>query len=155
MITSKLGLLDANILVYAVNEDSQFHDTAVKLRNKGLMGEIPLCVTPQVLSEFFAIITDPRRIELPLTQAEAALEVENYFFSKSIIKVYPQPNVIQFMLDFLKRYSVTRQGIFDLQLVATMLANNITRIYTYNEKDFLQYAEIEAIRPELIMTFEK
>ena len=49
MITSKLGLLDANILVYAVNEDSQFHDTAVKLRNKGLMGEIPLLLWSQFL----------------------------------------------------------------------------------------------------------
>ncbi len=43
------------------------------------------------------------------------------------------------VLDLLKRYKITRQEIFDLQLVATMLFNNVTNIYTYNKPDFSKF----------------
>jgi len=37
--------------------------------------------------------------------------------------------------------------IFDLQLVATMLANGIRRIYTYNRGDFERSTEIDVLTP--------
>jgi hypothetical protein len=40
-----------------------------------------------------------------------------------------------------------------LQLVATMLSNGISRIYTYNNADFAQYQEVEAITPAAVLTF--
>jgi len=147
MITSKISLLDTNILVYAADETSPFHQAAVSLREKGLKGETLLCVCPQVLNEFFAIITDPRRVNNPRTPKEAILEMGKYFHSKSILKIYPGPNIVKIILDLLKRYEVTRQEIFDLQLVATMLSNNVTRLYTYNQADFLKFKEIEVLSP--------
>ena len=58
MIISKTGLLDTNVLVYAADETSANHPSAIALREKGLRGEVPLCVCPQVLNEFFAVGTD-------------------------------------------------------------------------------------------------
>jgi predicted nucleic acid-binding protein len=40
------------------------------------------------------------------------------------------------LLDLLRRRPVTGPEIFDLQIVATMKANNIQRIYTFNTGDF-------------------
>jgi len=37
------------------------------------------------------------------------------------------------------RYKVRKQEIFDLQLVATMLSNNISRIYTYDQEHFSKF----------------
>lgn len=37
--------------------------------------------------------------------------------------------------------------VFDLQLVATMLANGVIHIYTFNQSDFLKYSEIQALLP--------
>ena len=51
------------------------------------------------------------------------------------------------MLDLLRRYEVKRQEIFDLQLVATMLSNNIKRIYTFNREHFDRFAEIDTLEP--------
>jgi len=147
MITSEVSLLDTNILVYAADEMSPFHQAARTLREKGLRGEILLCICPQVLNEFFATVTNPQRVNNPRTQNEARLEMEKYFLSKNILKIYPGPDVIERTLDFLKRYEVTRQEIFDLQLVATMLSNNVTRLYTYNKDDFTKFKEIEVLSP--------
>ena len=147
MITSEVALLDTNVLVYAADETSPFHQTARVLREKGLKGEALLYVCPQVLNEFFAIVTDPKRVGNPRTQSEALLEIEKYFRSKTILKIYPGPDIIERSLELLRRYEITRQEIFDLQLVATMLSNNVTRLYTFNQEDFSKYKEIEVIVP--------
>jgi predicted nucleic acid-binding protein len=147
MTISKIGLLDTNILVYAADETSPFHQAAKTLRDKGLKGEVPICICPQVLKEFFAIVTDPKRVSSPRTKKEALLEIEKYLYAKNILKIYSGTEIIERMLDLLKRYQVTKQEIFDLQLVATMLSNNITCLYTYNHEDFAKFKEIEVLSP--------
>jgi len=47
----------------------------------------------------------------------------------------------------LQRHPVTGSDVFDLQLVATMQANGVQRIYTYNTKDFEAFPELTVIAP--------
>ncbi len=147
MITSETGLLDTNVLVYAADEASPFHQATSTLREKGLKGEISVCLCPQALNEFFAIVTDPRRVGNPISQKDALLEMEKYFYSKNILKIHPGPEIIERTLDLLAQHEITKQEIFDLQLVATMLSNNVTRLYTYNRDDFVKFKEIEVLAP--------
>ncbi len=147
MTTSETCLLDTNILVYAADETSPFHQDAKELREKGMNGEVTLCICPQVLSEYFAIITDPKRVNGPRTQKEVVFEIDKYFSSNNILKIYPGQDVMEKVLDLLKRYKITKQEIFDLQLVATMLSNNVTNIYTFNQSDFSKFKEIEVLTP--------
>lgn len=47
-----------------------------------------------------------------------------------------------------RRPSVVVGGdLFDIQLVATMLGNGITRIYTFNRDAFVPFSELEVITP--------
>lgn len=50
-------------------------------------------------------------------------------------------------MNLVKKYEVTKQDIFNLQLVATMLSNNVTRLFTYNQDDFMKFSEIEVLTP--------
>jgi len=68
MTTSEVNFIDTNVLVYAADQSSPFHDRCVELREKGLSGEIELCLSPQILSELFAVITHPKRVANPLAQ---------------------------------------------------------------------------------------
>jgi predicted nucleic acid-binding protein len=147
MITSETALLDTNVLVYAADETSPFHPPSKHLRDNGLRGKVSLCVFPQIFSEFFAVITDSRRVSNPRTQEEAATEIEKYLQAEYLLKLFPGPDVMDIMLDLLRRYEVKRQEIFDLQLVATMLSNNIKRIYTFNREHFDRFAEIDTLEP--------
>ena len=144
---SEISLVDTNVLVYAADESSPFHKASKNLRDKGLRGQVSLCIFPQILSEFFAVITDSKRVTNPRSQQEAITEIEKYFRSKQISKFPPGPDVIEIMLDLLNRYNIKKQEIFDLQLVATMLSNDITRIYTFNYGHFQKFKEIEALEP--------
>lgn len=148
MTISKLALLDTNILVYAADTSSPFHMPAKSLRDKGFNGEVALCICPQTLTEFYAVITDSKRVAHPRKPKEAVTEIKNYLMSDRILKVYPKDNLMERMLVLLDKYKVTRQAVFDLQLVSTMLSNGIKRIYTYNKEHFQKFEEVEVVSPD-------
>jgi len=147
MTTSEIALIDSNILVYATQTISQFYLPAKRLRDKGISGELSLCVCPQVLKEFFAVITSPKRVTHPCTPGEAITEIKKYIESKNIIKLPPREDVLDKMIALLEKYETKQQLIFDVQLVATMLSNGVTKIYTYNQEHFARFGEIEVSSP--------
>lgn len=100
-----------------------------------------------MLNEFFAIITDSRRVHNPRTHKEALLEIEKYLLASNILKIYAGPGIIEQTTALLKQHRVTKQVIFDLQLVATMLLNNVSLLYTYNHEDFSKFKEIKIMTP--------
>jgi predicted nucleic acid-binding protein len=146
--SEKTGLVDTNVLVYRADRDSAFHLPSVNLINRGLRGGIPLCLAPQNLTEFYAVVTSPKRVANPIAPVDARAEIEKYLQSQNIRKIYQTAALMSKLRELIDKYRPTRQQIFDLQLVATMLINNITRIYTFNAKHFQPYQEIEVITPE-------
>ena len=148
MTTSELALLDTNILVYAADEMSEFHAAAKQLRDRGVQGDIPVAVSPQILFEFFAVITNPRRVTQPRSPQEAREEMEKYVQSPAIRKIYPGEDIIDRVLTLLQQHpQITRQDIFDCLLVATMQTHGIRRIHTYNRQHFTTFADIEILTP--------
>ena len=51
------------------------------------------------------------------------------------------------LMELLRRCPVTGPEVFDLQIVATMKANNIQRIYTFNAGDFEVFPELIVVLP--------
>jgi toxin-antitoxin system PIN domain toxin len=142
------ALVDTNVLVYAADMSSSFHEPSRQLRDRGFRGEVPLVVTPQVLMEFFAVITSPQRVTTPRSPEEARAEVEKYARANNILKMYPDSTALEQTIDLMQHHpQVARQEIFDLFLVATMMANGVTRIYTYNQQHFTRFAGIEILTP--------
>jgi predicted nucleic acid-binding protein len=62
--------------------------------------------------------------------------------------VLPVPaRTVERWLDLLRHYPVIGGDVFDLQIVATMLANGVQRIYTFNTDDFEKFRELEVLTP--------
>lgn len=57
------------------------------------------------------------------------------------------PDVVARWAELVRRYPVRGSGIFDLQLVATMLGNGVRRIYTFDRSGFKPIEEIEVLVP--------
>src|SRR6266571_4614908 len=93
MTTSEVTLLDTNILVYAADETSEFYVPAKEIRDRGVQGDIPVAVSAQILFEFFAVITNPRRVTQPRSPQEAQEEMEKYLQAHgSLILKLPSKN---------------------------------------------------------------
>lgn len=140
-------MLDANILIYADDVLSRFHEVAVELRAKAVRKEINVCISPQILREFYAIRTSPTRSQNPLSPTQAAGIVRAYLQAETILKIYPKPGTIERAIELCRQHDIRSQSVHDAFLVATMLDNGARRLYTANTEDFRWYRELEVINP--------
>jgi len=141
-----IAFLDANILVYAANEDSPYHANALDIIERVNSGELRACVSPQVLVEVYATVTNPKKMSQPLSPDEAA-EAINGYLESDIPKLYPKENTLRLTLELAERYQVSGLDIFDAQIVATMLENRVKTICTVNEADFRRFEGLEIANP--------
>jgi toxin-antitoxin system PIN domain toxin len=141
------GVVDANILVYGVDARAVQHASSRALLDAAQDPATTLYLTSQILCEFYSIVTNPRRIAVPRSPLEA-LHAISALLSLPGIRVLPTPAqaVVGWMV-LLQRHPVTGGDVFDLQLVATMQANNVQRIYTFNTKDFAVFTELTVLAP--------
>jgi predicted nucleic acid-binding protein len=93
----------------------------------------------------YAIVTNARRVLKPRSPADASPAISAML---GFLRVLPVPvTAIDEVRAPVRRRPVTGGDIFDLQIVATMKLNGITRIYTFNTDDFKHFAEIEPLTP--------
>ena len=144
---TELALLDTNVLVYSFFRDHPFYPASAHLVDQAEAYDAGFCVVPQVFAEFYAIITNPRRVSAPFTVAEALTEL-------ATLRALPGLTQLPVPLDIVDRWSallvqrpVTGRDFFDVQLVAAMLGNGVTTIYTFNVKDFTPFPELTVIEP--------
>lgn len=78
------ALVDTNVLVYALSRDAPLRGQARALLDRAQAGDVSLCVAPQILAEFFSIVTNPRRVTDPRSVDEALAAVEQFLISPGI-----------------------------------------------------------------------
>ena len=140
-------LVDTNVVVYAINQDAPQHTASRALIEAVRAGDLPCTLVPQILLEFFAIVTDGRRVARPLDTAMALDQI------RVLQSIFPVRDVCREALSHLPRVLASQArmkggDVFDAWLVAQMLAMDINRICTYNGKDFLGYDMIRPVTPE-------
>jgi predicted nucleic acid-binding protein len=64
------------------------------------------------------------------------------------LQVVPIPaRAIAGWMELVRRHPVTGGDVFDLQIIATMQANGVHRIDTFNTEDFDVFPELAAVTP--------
>jgi predicted nucleic acid-binding protein len=136
------GVLDANVLAYAVNADTPQHAASRVLLDAANDPSVTLYVTSQILCELYSLITNPRRVVVASSSAKA-LNIISSMLALPGLYVLPTPaRAVAGWMKLLQRHPVTGGDIFDLQIVATMQANGMQRIYTFNGDDFRVFPEL-------------
>ena len=147
MTSVEPGVLDANVLAYAINADADQHVAARTLLEAARDPSTSLYVTSQILCEFYSIITNVRHFPKAVSAAEA-VRILSTILALPGLKILPMPSqVVAGWIHLLGRHAVEGAGVFDLQIVATMLANGVQRIYTFNPGDFQVFAELTVVAP--------
>jgi predicted nucleic acid-binding protein len=125
--------------------DAPQHAASRALLDAARDSSTTLYVTSQILCEFYSIVTNARRVPKPRSAAAAVAAIVGLL---AFLHVLPTPaRTVEGCLDLLRRRPVTGGAVFDLQIVATMLANGIDRIYTFNTGDFEVFPELAAVTP--------
>lgn len=140
-------LLDTNILVHAYNKSSPHQQTASNIIKKAMDREIQACLTPQILYEFFAVVTSSRRVEYPISSREAADLCIDLWECREIEKLNPSGVAPIDVFKYTKELKLSKAEIFDCILAVTCKENCIKTIYTENSIDFKRYTFVKAVNP--------
>lgn len=142
-------LLDANVLVYALNANAPQHEASRGAVTATLEGRLPGVVVPQVLVEAYAILTDPRRVERPLEPPVAWGEVEVFRVGCPVLAW--RDEAMDALGRLVRDAAVRGQDVFDAMLVAQMEAHDVRTVCTYDAAGFRPFRWVHAVRPEEVL----
>jgi predicted nucleic acid-binding protein len=139
------GIVDTNVLVYALDADAPQHAAARAARSRAR----------RYVNNSFCDLADTLRILLHCDQSAPRSEAAHCRQAIAAVSsllaflhVLPVPaHVVDGLLDLLRRHPVTGGDVFDLHIVATMQANGVGRIYTFNAADFTVFPELSIVTP--------
>ena len=141
--------IDTNVLVYATNSDAPENEPCHRLVRAVAEGRLAATGFPQMLLEFYAVVTNRRRFAQPLTSDQARKQMGAFRRAIPVLGFLPEALT---QLDRLLRTSEKIGGdVFDAAIAAQMKAHHLEVICTYNLRDFAGYQEIKASLPETIL----
>jgi uncharacterized protein len=113
------GLVDTNVLVYALDADAAQHASSRALLEAGRAGSVTLYVTSQIICEFYFVVTNPRRVAKPRSYADALAAISSLL---GFLRVLPVPaHTVEELIRLVRRQPVTGGDIFDLQILRTQV----------------------------------
>jgi predicted nucleic acid-binding protein len=141
------ALLDTNILVYANNLDAPLHEPCRKLVEDALSGRFQAFLAHQNLLELYAVVTDKRRVEHPLSPQSANELIGFYLSASNLSVIFPTTVTFTLLSELISSHAPISHGIFDLMLVALMKEHGLSVIHTANVRHYSDFQGISAICP--------
>lgn len=137
-------LLDTNILVYAINPQSEFHFVAKNFLQDLIESEAKIYIPDKALYEFYRVLSS--QVLQKYFSIELAKETwRSFAFSEFFEIIYSSEAILKITDKLLDKFP--NNHIFDLQIMACGLALEVDIIYTKNLKDFPLINEIKVIDP--------
>lgn len=130
--------LDTNVLVYAIETagpDARKSSTALELARR-----TDVCLSAQVLGEFYRAVTSPRR-RVPLAHDEAVAWVQ--LWKRHDVRAVTVPHV-DLALELTKRYQL---GYFDALVLAAARFADCEIVYSEDLNDGQDYGGVRVENP--------
>jgi len=137
--------LDTDFLVACEIVDHPFHQSADVLLQSLLEAEHDFALAPQTLAEFIHIVTDQRRMPVPLVVMDAISRAEQWWQAAEVVRVFPDGNSVPCFFAWLRQYQLGRKRLLDTLLAASFRNAKVTKIITNNSKDYEVLASFEFV----------
>lgn len=138
-------LVDANILLYAVDEESAFHEKAKAWLEAGLNGTRRVGIPWQSVTAFLRIGTNARALAEPLTPNEAWAYVESWLDAPSVWIPQPSGGHREILGRLVTGLDIRANLVPDAALAALCVEHGLTMISA--DSDFARFTEIRWFNP--------
>lgn len=138
-------LLDANLLLFAVDQESPFHDTARAWLSDVLNGNRRIGLPWQSLTAFLRISTHLGISKQPLSPDDAWQQIEDWLACTVTWVPLPTDRHKAVLGDLVKRHHLHGRVITDAQLAALAIEHGLT-VYSA-DTDFAGFSEVEWKNP--------
>lgn len=140
-----MRIVDANVLLYAINEDSPHHVTARRWLDRGLSGAETIGFAWVVVLAFLRLSTRPGLFQRPLSSAEAVEVMEMWLSSAAAILLNPTDRHLALLAGLLAESGTAGNLVSDAHLAALALEHG-AEIVSF-DRDFTRFAGIRASLP--------
>lgn len=138
-------LLDANVLLYSVDEESHFHEPARHWITGALNGPQRVAIPWTSLWAFVRIVTNPRALANPLTPPQAWEHVEDWRNAPATWIPSPGPGHAAILKDLITRYDLRGNLVSDAVIAALCLEHGVAVVSA--DSDFARFPEVTWINP--------
>ncbi|HAM49694.1 MAG TPA: hypothetical protein DCP92_02985 [Nitrospiraceae bacterium] len=139
---------DTNVLVYAHDELSPFHEESALLLDLSLKKEISGIISEQNVIELYRVLTNVSAMSgKPLSPSEAKALIEGTYLSGDLKVIYPSKDTMRKTLEIASQRKLTSARIFDVRLYVQALQNRPTYFVTYNTEDFKNLGDVPVKTP--------
>jgi predicted nucleic acid-binding protein len=128
------AVLDTNILIYGINEDSKYHEDVRRILGDS---NFIFYITSKNISEFISVLSKFQRFDV--------IDLELPTILKKFRVLYPNKKSQKIFLELVDKYLPIGNRVYDMEIVSIMLAHNIQTLFSKNTKDFRDIAEITLI----------
>jgi len=138
-------LLDANLLIYAVDEESRLHRPAKSWLEDTLSGPVRVGLPWPSLLAFLRIVSHPRAVRTPLLPQTAWGLVADWLACESAFIPNPTPRHAQILEHLITAHDLRGNLIPDAHLAALAIEYGLPVVS--NDSDFARFREVRWINP--------
>lgn len=137
-------LVDTNVLLRLAQPGHSSYPAALNALSQLRLDGRSLCLTPQVLYEFWAVATRPTEANgLGMTAAKAQEDVTKILSRFFLLK--DEDGLFERWRALVVQHEVLGKKSHDARLVAAMQCHGVENLLTFNGDDFKRFADISVI----------
>lgn len=140
-----MQLVDANVLLHAVNERSREHVAARDWLQNALAGTEAVAFAWTVVLAFLRVSTHPSILQRPLTAAQAAGVIESWLQVPTAVTLEPTRRHLPLLHGLLERAGTAGNLVNDAHLAALALEYGATVVSF--DRDFARFEGVALHRP--------
>ena len=127
-------VLDSNILIYAINEESKYFPKIRKILEDN---RYSFYITTKTISEFVSVLSKLNKYEIIENELPKILSQFKILF--------PGQKSIHIFQRLVKKYKPVGNRVFDIEIVSIMLSKKLEYLFSFNLTDFEKIAEIKLL----------
>lgn len=141
-----MRIVDANVLLYAVNSTARHHEASRTWLDTALSGSERVGLAWMPLMAFVRLATSPQVFTTPLPPAAAMRQVQDWLGAPSAVLVQPTERHAGLLADLLESTGTTGNLTNDAHLAALALEHR-AQVVSY-DTDFVRFPAIRWSRPD-------
>lgn len=130
--------VDTNILVYAVREDSPWHEAALDCLRALAEGTTTWAIPWQSIHEFVGVVTHPRIYKPPTALGDAIRQVDYWLESPTLRVLGEGPNYWEHLKSMLWAGKVAGPLVHDARVAAICRAAGVREVWTA-DRDYSRF----------------
>jgi toxin-antitoxin system PIN domain toxin len=138
-------LIDANLLLYAYNPESEYHKPAKEWLERTFSSAEPVKLSWQSILAFLRITTNIHVFREPLTPAEAITIVSDWLSQPAVGIVQPGERHWEILAALIKQAQIQGPLMMDAHLAALALENGLT--LCTHDNDFRRFLNLRLNDP--------